>query len=221
MISGAKIEVDTTQLHGAFLSSASNLDFSLPMNHAGNQRVMVPRADNRDAIPFTFEWTYFRQGENGSGLYCLIDAKPETKEEIISLFEILGSLGIGSDKTVGGGQFEVVSDEVELPIVKGNGKMILSSYIPTDEEISKLNLQNSSYSIIKRGGFMAGSSSEKNRHLRRKTIYMFEAGSVFPTQIELKGKVVDLAPEWNANDIHPVYRSGRPLCVNINISTNE
>lgn len=219
LVSGVDIEIEKSQLCGEFLLSSSNSKCNLPTVRVSNQRVKVPRIDNKDAMPFSFEWTFFRHGDNASGLYCLLDAEPARREEIINLFEILGSLGIGSDKSVGGGHFDIKVDEVDLPTNKGNNKLLLSCYIPTVEELSQLHMADSSYSLIKRGGFIAGSSIENKRQLRKKTVYMFEAGSVFSTQADLKGKVVELTPNWDAEDMHPVYRSGRPLYVNVNMHT--
>ena len=50
---------------------------------------------------------------------------------------------------------------------------------------------------------------------------MFNVGSYFNTKEQLQGKVVDLQPKWNSNEIHPVYRSGLPLSVPIKILNNE
>ena len=69
--------------------------------------------------------------------------------------------------------------------------------------------------LIHRGGFMAGSNNEHLRHLRRKTVYMFDTGSVIVSGAKLEGKIVNVAPQWNAQDIHPVYRSGRCLAMHI------
>jgi CRISPR type III-A-associated RAMP protein Csm4 len=182
---------------------------------------MVPREEGRDAVPFMFEWMFFQHGEKESGLYCLIDAEKESTEEIVNLFKELGSLGIGSDRTVGGGMFDVEVDEVEWKQETGNAVILLSTYIPQESEIEILNLPSSNYSILKRGGFIAGSYHENIRHLRRKTIYMFEAGSVFLAKHSLEGTIVDLAPQWNSDDMHPVYRSGRPFYVTVNLKKDE
>lgn len=218
---GELVEIDPNQLHGEFLIAKPVKDYAVPMKRISNQRVLVPREDDKDATPFMFEWTFFRHGETESGLYCLLDCEKAAKDEIISLFQTLGTLGIGSDKTVGGGHFDIEVDEVETPQVEGNAVMLLSTYIPQEDEIGELNLNASYYSLIKRGGFIAGSSKEEFKHLRKKTVYMFDAGSVFLTNKQLKGTIVDLSPEWNENKVHPVYRSGRPLYINIKMYKNE
>lgn len=218
---GELVEIDQDQLYGEFLINNPVKDYKVPMTRISNQRVSVPRGDDHDATPFMFEWTFFRHGETESGLYCLIDCDRAVKDEIISLFQTLGTLGIGSDRTVGGGHFEIEVDEVESPHIEGNAILLLSTYIPQEDEIGELNLSNSNYSLIKRGGFMAGSSKENFRHLRKKTVYMFDTGSVFLTKNALKGTIVNLAPEWKESETHPVYRSGRPLYINIKMCGNE
>ncbi len=220
MMTGNTVEVLPSQIHGEFLIGESNDSYQQPMAHVVNQRVMVPRDNDRDAVPFMFEWTFFRHGENESGLYCLLDCQNNISE-LIELFKQLGTFGIGSDRTVGGGQFDVEAEEIEWHDINGNSTMLLSNYIPQEKEINLLNLQASNYSILKRGGFMSGSSNENIRQLRRKTVYMFETGSVFQTTHPLEGSIVNLAPQWNEEGTHPVYRSGRPFCVTVNLPNDE
>ena len=179
------------------------------------QRVTI--RDNR-ATPFFFEWNFF---EHNCGLYFIIDCNKEKFDTVFERFEILGEFGIGTDKNIGGGKFSPIKGELELPDVKNpDATMVLSSYIPTKDEFNQLNLENSNYQLIKRGGFIAGSDNEDFRHLRKKPIYMFSAGSVFATTESLVGKIENLAPDKETlapqfKDMHPVYRSGRALTLKI------
>lgn len=50
---------------------------------------------------------------------------------------------------------------------------------------------------------------------------MFSVGSVFKTNERLNGKIADLRPEWNTIEMHPVFRSGRPLSIPIKIKEYE
>ena len=68
---------------------------------------------------------------------------------------------------------------------------------------------------------MAGSAEEALGHLRKKSIYMFNAGSVFNTTNQLMGKVVDLHPKWNDERMHPVFRSGKPFYLPVKIANYE
>lgn len=214
LAAGQEVEVEEAQLHGGYLLDEPNEHFLDPMTAAINQRVAVPRVEG-DAKPFNFNWTFFREG---CGLYCIVKNAPEMNDEMLSLFRLLGQSGIGSDRTVGGGQFDVETQEIELPDIKdGNATMLLSMYIPDADEFKALNLEVSKYEIATRGGFMAGSSQDALRHLHKNTVSMFMPGSTFMGKLELKGTVVDLRPAWNEGDMHPVYRSGKPISITIKL----
>lgn len=224
---GETIAVDDNQLQGAFLLSKGNDNYKAPMAHVTTERVSVARNGEDDAVPFMFDWTFFKHGGNmtspsgkiietkESGLYCLLHAADETTQEIIALFHELGEQGIGSDKSVGGGHFTIETDTIELADVKSDKQILLSTYIPTEEEVKSFSLEKSVYQLIHRGGFMAGSNNEHLRHLRKRTVYMFDTGSVIVSGVKLEGKIVNVTPQWNAHDIHPVYRSGRCLAMHI------
>ncbi|MDR0612627.1 MAG: type III-A CRISPR-associated RAMP protein Csm4 [Dysgonamonadaceae bacterium] len=216
IVSGNMLTVKSSQLQiEKFLTKAgSNLE--VPYKSQVNQRVSVPRMDGQDADPFFFNWTYYHEK---SGLYCLTDAKGDKYNEIVTLFEMLGETGIGTDRNVGGGKFKVERDTMCLPDIKdANYTLLLSLYIPTEEEVTQLNLHASRYELLLRGGYLSGSGVETFRHLRKRSIYMFNVGSLFPTTAKMEGKIVDLKPDWNDDRMHPVYRSGRPFCLSIKIN---
>lgn len=203
-----QITVPENQLqHNYLLNSVA--EFFQPAKSKVMQRVTIPRGDGQDAEPFYFDWTYFNKE---GGLYFFVDAKQQVIEEIVELTKLLGEAGLGTDRNVGGGKFEVETETIEIRDNPGsNATMLLSLYVPTKEEIEKINLTNSRYQMVLRGGYMAGSTEENFRHLRKRSIYMFNVGSVFPTNTTLEGKVVDLTPDWNDTRMHPVYRSGKPF----------
>lgn len=207
-------EIDETVIQGSFIVDAKE-EWKQPYTNQVNQRVSVPR-DGGDATPFFFDWKYFN---HNAGLYCITDATDELFNEILSLFGQLGEAGLGTDKNVGGGKFDVEADKIELPTVTdANATMLLSLYLPTKEEMDGLQLDRSKYSLMLRGGYMAGSDIETFRHLWKKSIYMFDVGSIFPINQQLKGKIADLSPDWNDERIHPVYRSGKPFCLPVKMS---
>jgi CRISPR type III-A-associated RAMP protein Csm4 len=213
LVSGQKISVNASQLKGNFLVKTDNFD--IPFQSQVNQRVAIPRSDGADADPFYFDWTYFHPD---AGLYCITDAKGDLFDEIKILFETLGETGIGTDRNVGGGKFEVEVSTLSLPdVTDANQLLLLSLYIPTQEELPQLHLSVSRYELLLRGGYMAGSAEECFRHLRKKSVYMLNVGSLFPTTAMLNGKTVDLTPQWNDTRLHPVYRSGRPFYLPVKI----
>jgi CRISPR type III-A-associated RAMP protein Csm4 len=219
LVKGEYVTVGAEQIKGNFLTDVVAGDFEALYKSQVNQRVSVPRIDGEDASPFFFDWTYFH---SNAGLYCLVDATDECFEKLKFLFTSLGEVGLGTDKSVGGGKFEVESGEISLPEVPdANSLMLLSLYIPTEAELPLLRLDESSYDLLLRGGYMAGSTEDDFRHLRKKSIYMFSVGSTFPTTEALDGKVVDIAPAWNDERMHPVLRSGRPFYIPIKCQSHE
>lgn len=216
LISGEKLIASDLQVQSNFfIDEKSIADFNKPSVNQVNQRVTISRDENLTSTPYFFDWTYY---DNRAGLYCLIDAEGSLLDEIVGLFKLLGDVGIGTDKNVGGGKFEVETIKIDIPLpAEPNATVLLSLYIPTQEEVEILNLPKSRYELLQRGGYMAGSSEVLFRHLRKKSIYMFGVGSVFPVISNLFGKVVDLAPNWNDNRMHPVWRSGKPFCLPIKL----
>ena len=212
LIAGKKLCVKEKQLQGNFLLTNDNDGYhEYPYRLQVNQRVVVPLDEGKDSEPFFFEWTYFHED---AGLFCLLQAPVALQDELIALFRQLGESGIGTDKSVGGGRFEVEAEDFLLPKVVGaDSALLLSLYLPTEEELSKLQLKDSCYELLLRNGYMAGSSETDFMHLRKKSVYMFNVGSMFKTVEPLQGKVVDLRPEWNDGRLHPAYRSGKPFTI--------
>ena len=216
LLKGNEIIAHKEQIQSSFLTCHSNYSTNIFFKQVV-QRVAIPRDEESLSVPFFFEWTYFNNNDK-CGLYCIVDCNKETFQEIVSLFETLGEIGIGTDKSVGGGKFEIDISNICFPEYKNtNASILLSTYIPLKDELKVIDFSNSSYDLLLRGGFMAGSSIYELRHLRRKSIYMFKPGSVLKTSQPLKGQIVDLAPNWNDNRMHPVYRSGIPFVVPFNI----
>ena len=216
LIAGKELHVQTAQIKGPFLlGNMSEKDFDIPYKSQVNQRVTVPRDLGKEAEPFFFEWTYFQEN---AGLFCLLNVANEEKEEILDLFKRLGEAGLGTDKNVGGGKFEVEMAQLSIPEVNtANAIMLLSLFIPTEKEVPQLHLPNSRYELLQRSGYIAGSQEVKYRHLRKKSVYMFNAGSVFTTTIPIKGEIIDLKPNWQDEQLHPVFRSGKPFVVPIKL----
>lgn len=212
LIRGESLVIHPSQLNGNVLSTLGQSTAGMQKS-AVQQRVRLSNDVSEDGDPFFFDWTFFNKN---SGLYCLTDATGVVLEEVLKWFEVLGESGIGTDKNIGGGTFNTSVAPFELAHMENpTGQMLLSLYIPTLEEVNQLKLGNACYELVKRGGFMAGSSVEKLRHLRKKNIYAFGVGSHFPVTCSLEGQIVDLAPEWNEVEMHPVWRSGQPITIPI------
>lgn len=210
-----KIKIDHQQICGEYLLSDVDPEFQKPITNVTSQRVCVPREEQRESDPFYFEWCLVRPD---SGLYCLLQCPEKQKTELLDLFGKLGEAGIGSDKNVGGGHFKVKEEIIGMDNSSdSNAQVLLSSYIPTQEELRGICLEKSKYEIQEWGGFMSGSTEEQFQHLRKKSVYAFRTGSVLHSDQVLKGQIVDLTPAWNDPKMHPVYRSGRAFSIGIKI----
>lgn len=210
--------ISSSQIHESYVTPLGCKDFVEPYKKHVMQRVMVSRTEDKAASPFFFEWCYFNNAKD-CGLYVIVDAATEVLNEVKALLAELGETGLGTDKTVGGGQFDVISEEddfIDLPSGEGDAWLSLSLFLPTLDEQAAFDMKDSCYNIVMRGGFMAGSSKYTLRHLWKKSVYMYEEGSVFTTASKPNGNVVDLQPDWNNEDMHPVYRSGKALFIPIN-----
>lgn len=218
MIAGERVEIESDQLEDAFILDKTDPKFCKPYKSSVHQRVVVPREDNKDTEPFFFDWTFFHQN---AGLYCLINAEESLLKELQELFEKLGEDGIGTDKNVGGGKFTIEPGSLNIDGIEGEGtrKMLLSLYIPTKEEIEGIDLENSTYELRLRGGYMAGSIDPKFWHLRKKSVYMFGVGSLLVTSSNLEGEIVDLCPEncLGVSNLHSAFRSGKPFVVSVKL----
>lgn len=188
--------------------------FVKPFVNQVTQRVTVSRdGGDKNALPFFFEWRFFQPQ---AGLYCITDVQGDLFKELCTLFEALGEAGLGTDKNVGGGHFVIETDTLKLPEVQdADATVLLSLYLPNEEDLSKIPLSSSRYQLIQRGGMIAGSSVHQLRHLWKKSVYMFTEGSLFPILHPLEGRVLDLRPDWGALKMHPVYRSGRAFSLPI------
>lgn len=217
--SGRTLHVKMSQLRGAFLVTEGVDDMAAICKSQVSQRVSVPRDGVDDASPFFFDWHFY---DESAGLYCLTDAAGPLADTLTTLFGSLGDAGIGTDKSVGGGHFDVETASISIPEPAGaNASVTLSLFLPSEEEFSGLFAASPRYSLLLRGGYMAGSSVERFRHLRKRSVYMFGEGSVFFTAGALQGTVVDLRPEWNDAAMHPVMRSGRTLSLKIKSTAYE
>lgn len=184
------------------------------------QRIKRPRNEQEDTVPFYMERIYFKEG---SGLFCLARFEnPEAKKRVIAALKLLAENGIGTDRAVGNGQFEVDFGIISLSMASpATYAMNLSLYCPDSKEELSGMLEGSRvrYEIIKRGGWM----SEPYNTYRKRSVYMFREGSVFKIQSNetfSKGKTVNLQPEPLTLPIKvetPVWRVGKALFLPVNL----
>lgn len=186
-------------------------DIKPPYSLTTQQRVTVAR-DNSESMPYYLERMVFNKGAGLFFIYKCEDS--EILEKAIGSLLLLGDAGIGTDRNVGNGQFEINLETINLDLPESDYSMLLSLYCPLKEEIEAGILEGSSYQLIKRGGYVAGATNISHRHLKKKSIYMFSESSVFKSR-SLEGKIVNLRPDWNDESLGNVWRSGRPLTIPI------
>jgi len=214
VISGREVKVRKEQLsvNGKFLF-AQKAPEKMPFKDEVQQRVTVPRFGG-ESKPYYLDRRFFAVN---SGLFFFVSTDSDTEKLIDKLLGFLGSTGFGTDKSVGNGQFEYEFSEIDLQVPEGSPKsMLLSLACPLREELSVDILEKSTYQLVNRGGFIAGTSENQFRHLRKKSLYMFTEGSVLGLP-EMKGKIENVRPAWNDSLLHPVYRDGRAFCLPVNI----
>jgi CRISPR-associated protein Csm4 len=176
------------------------------------QRVTVKY--DEDAVPFYASRLHFTAN---AGLFVLVTTNEKNNnffdEILIPAFRLLGDQGIGSYKNLGNGRFEpqFIHDPLKLNIpAHANGQLNLSLFCPAKEEIHRGILNNGSYQLLKRGGYLASPEETDKMSWRKKSVYMFQEGSVFPNGATLKGKLVEVTPEGLS---HKVWREGRALFI--------
>jgi len=220
------INIDKKQLseNGKYVFANNNAPINFIRSQT-QQRITIKNTGK--SIPFFVDRLFFMKN---SGLYFLADFKKndQLKFLVFKALKFLGTIGIGTDKTVGNGFFEFDENrhvqeiliETKNTYTNDYAYASLGLFIPTEEEFKRINFDKSFWNIKERGGYIAGSEYIKFRHLLKKSIYMFTEGSIFFTETlkeNLEGKLVNLKPDWNDNDMHNVYRCGKSIFIKVNL----
>lgn len=178
-----------------------------------SQRVSISLDD--DPVPFYTDRIFFGP-EAGFYFLALFD-NDKVRDYFIQGLRLLGDHGIGTDRTVGNGQFSVDDEMPELIMDFPDHfthVMNLSLYCPDESDVQDLFTNSCSYQLTLRGGYVASPERMEHSSLRKRSVYMVQEGAIFPSG-SWAGKVLDLRPEGTGID-HPVWRDGRALFVPIN-----
>lgn len=178
-------------------------------------RVTIDRLSTASNIYETRGWAT----EKGGGFYFLLELSDEPLRNTIELcVHMLGEAGIGSDRSVGYGTFDMEMDAVgedsywsELFQDREKRNKIyytLSLCHPSDLLEEPKNVL--SYNLLIRGGWIISNSSMFQ--MKRKECKMFSEGSIFKTPI--KGKVADVTPSGFISE-HKVYRYGLGMMIGV------
>jgi CRISPR-associated protein Csm4 len=213
-------EQDVPEAHwlqkGRFISDLLPKD-TLILKSELQQRVQVPAwGDGGDAKPYALERIYFGEA---AGLFFLTDAGPALRPRLEAILRLLGDNGIGTDRSVGNGQFEhewIEDFSLQTPEDAGH-HLNLSLYLPTEAELKQTALADSAYLLKRRGGWIASAANHEQRSRRKQAVFMFSEGSVF-SRMKRSGRLIDLKPEMPAGMEpvnHPVWRDGQALFIPI------
>lgn len=151
----------------------------------------------------------------GNGLYVIVGyEKAEQLELTKQLFQSLSYSGIGGKRSSGLGRFQVcevelIGDIQQRLVRKGERYMTLSVSLPQEQEMENA-LQQASYQIIKRSGFVASYVYADSFH-RKNDLYVMNAGSCFVQQYQ--GDIYDVS----SGGSHAVYRYAQPMFLEVSI----
>lgn len=173
--------------------------------------------------------------EDHCGLFCILQTEnEETEQKVLAAMALLQDEGLGTDRHVGHGRFELTvrdfDDLNEFWEKNSTYSISLSLYCPSSRKELENMLLNADgaldehvkYETLKRGGWI---TSEPYLTIRKKSINMFKEGSVFRFNGREAGKIVDLNPT-NGEDSgdripakipHPVYRVGKAMFLPYNL----
>jgi CRISPR-associated protein Csm4 len=190
---------------------------------AVTQRVHVPNDKAVESTPFFLDKIFFAEG---AGLYFLLEAKDNDLKDILTAINVLGKTGVGLQRNIGNGQFEIESvNDFSFPEPKEpNACLNLSLFCPNDKkELAPMLTDNCAYRLIERGGWLSSPMDEANTTLRKKTVTMFKESSVFGSDTEggnvftLGNDLIDLTPEDRKDIGHSVWRDGKAIFLKIKL----
>jgi CRISPR-associated protein Csm4 len=211
--------IDLSILTGEYLPSSKLIHDEFMVKDV-QLRIAVPRSSD-DTEVYYVEKTWFAKD---SGFYFLINYQNQgVQEKVHKALKLLKLSGLGTDRSVGMGQFEYEVDSIKLNLPSESDYSIsLSLFLPENNDSLEGSLDSTcSYELIKRGGWITDFGYTT---YRKNMVYMFQEGSVFKVTGNEKGigGYVDLRPKNTPVNIdHPVWRVGRSIFLPIKLLNNE
>lgn len=163
--------------------------------------------------------TGFVKFAENSGLYLVAEFDNQNiANTFLAVLNFLGEEGLGGERSSGAGQFKVEPHELTPPwkqVIEFPSKNYYSLIsLFWENPLPSGCLENASYELQKRGGWISSSPSGSQR--RRKSLQMFAEGSVFP--VKPQGKLANVTPDGFRH--HQIYRSGISLSLPIQVQSN-
>jgi len=223
---------DRANLLGEYYRSQPNVPEEVFMEKQVFARNRVPRFQEAGGATETeiyyLERVFFK---DNSGLFCLFEGSEVAFNRVVAALRLLEDEGLGTDRHVGNGQFNLeIEDNFTIKLPE-NAKycLNLSLFCPPDPETISTMLSEGdtcvAYNLIKRGGWI---TNEPFLTYRKDSIYMFREGSVFvrpnteaSNGIFIKGITHNLSPSSlelpeKRDVLHPIYRSGKSIFLPFN-----
>lgn len=185
--------------------------FSKMGKHIVRTQAVVRRDD--DTLPYSVGVFHFSEN---AGLYiCVGYESGEALQLINRLFHSLQFSGLGGKRKDGVGRFSVSQEEVvgellcKLNQSDADQYMTLSCALPREDELTSV-LENASYQLIKRSGFVQSENySDSNR--KKRDLYLFKSGACFKNHFS--GDIYDVSQKGR----HAVFRYAKPMFMGVSL----
>lgn len=197
-----------------YLKGELSVEHTKKLRKLGKKMIKVSASVRgmEETVPYRIGVYYFGQG---NGLYFIAGYEQETAIALLEdLMESLMYSGLGGKRSSGLGRFEYKyakkAEGLLAYLQKDNGEnsyMTLSVALPQEEELESV-IQGSSYLLKKRSGFVASENYAKEQ-VRKKDLYVFQAGSCFHGRFS--GDIYDVSVQGT----HPVYRYAKPMFMEV------
>ncbi len=147
------------------------------------------------------------------GLYFIAKIAEDYVKDFKIIMDSLSYKGIGGKVSSGLGSFKYTTEPVlfEDRLKKNTGNcMTLSVSMAKENELNKA-LDEASYSLVKRSGFVASYTYNKDNgnFLKKNDFYCFKSGSCFKNRFD--GNIFDVS----CNGAHAVYRYAKPIFISL------
>ncbi len=187
--------------------------------HAGNlsqlgyfeMKVSASIRGEEQTVPYRISTYRFN---DGNGLYIIMGYADRAVLELAEeLLENVSYSGIGGKRATGLGRFILLPGKLDAGIEKrlskeGKRYMTLSISLPREEELEK-SLENASYAVVRRSGFVQSDTYAKEQ-MRKRDLYVLKAGACVETRYE--GDIYDVSDTVGR---HPVYKYAKPIFMEV------
>ncbi len=181
-------------------------------NNGLYKKLEMPRivTDRLSTATQIFHYAELHFSEDAGLFFVAQFDNKEAQEYFDTALRVLADTGIGGDRSVGKGRFEIVktSKVADLPKSQNpNAALLLSLYVPTETELAAIDLQKSYYNLVTRQGWVS------NHTHRRQTIRAFAEGSVLyfkdehPIPVLQGEQLCVLKQEQHSTLTHNIYRN--------------